>query len=85
MRLSKVKKQTSNALDENLAKIAAAKHHDPFEVLGHHTVGKEQRITVYMPFAESVSLAGLDAPFTRIEGTDFFQYIDKGYVDGQRE
>ena len=80
-----MKKQTIPTLDEDFVKIANATHHDPFNVLGHHVTGQKMRITVYKPFAESVSLAGLDTPFKRVPNSDFFEYVDSGYVEAPRD
>ncbi len=57
----------------NLQKIIDARHHDPFNVLGKHPSGKDkEKIIVYLPNAESVTLHEFNAPFTRIAGSDFF-------------
>ncbi|MFZ2452675.1 MAG: 1,4-alpha-glucan branching protein GlgB [Methylovulum miyakonense] len=72
-----MKKQAINTLDADSIKIIAAKHHDPFSVLGRHTVNDQTKIKVYLPHAESVSFADNDAKLDRIPGTDFFEYIDK--------
>ncbi|MDO9005790.1 MAG: 1,4-alpha-glucan branching protein GlgB, partial [Aquabacterium sp.] len=72
-----MKKHSSLALDAELSKIAAATHHDPFAVLGRHATQQQARVTVFMPDAESVRLADLDALFTRIDGSDFFEFAAK--------
>jgi len=69
-----VKKQSTLALDTDYLNIIAAKHHDPFAVLGRHPVASTDggdRITVYLPYAESVTLPELKTALTRISGTDF--------------
>ncbi|MEQ1486303.1 1,4-alpha-glucan branching protein GlgB [Methyloglobulus sp.] len=61
-------------LDADSIKIAAAKHHDPFSVLGRHPNGGQEQIKVYLPYAETVRL-GNNGPFlNRIPDTDFFEY-----------
>jgi len=68
-----VKKHSSPALDADFVKIMTATHHDPFAVLGRHVTPQQSRITVFMPFAESVSLVDAAMPLTRIPGSDFFE------------
>ncbi|MDD5126349.1 1,4-alpha-glucan branching protein GlgB, partial [Methylovulum sp.] len=72
-----MKKQPNSALDADSIKIIAAKHHDPFSVLGRHTVNNQIIIKVYIPYAETVSFVDNGASLERITGTDFFEYIDK--------
>ncbi len=62
----------NNLLDSDLIKIAAAKHHDPFSVLGLHTKKSKTSITVYKPHAESVHLVDQDIALERIPDSDFF-------------
>lgn len=71
-----MKKQPTATLDENSLKIIAAKHHDPFSVLGRHTINGQTVIKVYLPYAESVSFKDNGAALARISGTDFFEYHD---------
>lgn len=70
-----MKKQSSHTLDADAIKIIAATHHDPFSILGRQIKNGQIHIKVYLPFAETVSLADNDAAFERIIGTDFFDYI----------
>ncbi len=59
-------------LDSDTIKITQAKHHDPFSVLGPHTVNGKDVIKVFLPYAESVTLGKNGPEFERIEGTDLF-------------
>ena len=59
-------------LSADFAKIAEAKHHDPFSILGRHSTDGQQQIRLYMPYTETVSLADSDIVFERVTGTDFF-------------
>ena len=69
-------KQTKkNKLDSDLETIINAKHHDPFSVLGLHKKGKKTHITVFLPYAESVTLADSKQVLERIPETDLFEYI----------
>ena len=67
-----MKKPATKALDAESAQIAAAKHHDPFTVLGRHSINNETHIKVYLPYAETVELSHNGLAFKRLEGTDFF-------------
>ena len=68
-------KQTKkNKLDSDLETIINAKHHDPFSILGRHKKGKKTSITVFLPYAESVTLADSKQVLERIPETDLFEY-----------
>ncbi|ASF45111.1 1,4-alpha-glucan branching protein GlgB [Methylovulum psychrotolerans] len=75
-----MKKQSTSTLDADSLKIIAAKHHDPFSVLGRHTVNNQTIIKAYLPYAETVSFKDNGAGLTRISGTDFFVYTDTDQV-----
>lgn len=63
------------SLDADEITIIAAKHHDPFSILGRHQKNNQFQITVYLPYAETVRL-GSNGPFlSRITGTDFFIHV----------
>jgi 1,4-alpha-glucan branching enzyme len=61
--------------DPESIKVAEAKHHDPFSVLGRHQKRNQTYIKVYLPYAENVQLCHNNADVQRIEGTDFFEYL----------
>ncbi len=64
---------TAATLEPSLQRIADARHHDPFEVLGRHPVGEgEVVVRVYRPHAEAVTIADGEHLMERIEGSDFF-------------
>jgi 1,4-alpha-glucan branching enzyme len=67
-----VKKPVIIQPDSDSLKITEARHHDPFCVLGRHTLAGNQHIKVYLPFAETVTLKHNNEEFQRIVGTDFF-------------
>ena len=68
-------KNTSNyQLDAESIKIAEARHHDPFSVLGRHQKNNQTFIKVYLPYAETVKLNHNGAIMQRFEGTDFFEF-----------
>jgi 1,4-alpha-glucan branching enzyme len=68
-------------LANELLRIIAASHHDPFEVLGRHPIAIKTKtdndllIRVFLPGAKSAALVINEQlePLTRIEGTDFFE------------
>ncbi len=59
-------------INVDLIKIMEARHHDPFSVLGGHPVDGQLKISVYMPYAESVRLSDTNIALERVAGTDFF-------------
>jgi 1,4-alpha-glucan branching enzyme len=61
-------------LDPELRKIAEARHHDPFTVLGRHIKGREGIIRVFNPHAGEVSIAEGGLPLERVADTDFFEW-----------
>ncbi|ATG89063.1 1,4-alpha-glucan branching protein GlgB [Methylomonas koyamae] len=63
-----------HSLDSELVKIKDAKHHDPFSVLGRHTVGSDTIIRTFLPYAESVKFEADGGEFQRIPDSDFFEY-----------
>ncbi|MCF6219024.1 MAG: 1,4-alpha-glucan branching protein GlgB [Gammaproteobacteria bacterium] len=65
-------------ITQELQKIIDARHHDPFKVLGRHPDSKgREKIVVYLPEAEQVSLPEINAPLKRISGSDFFIWQGK--------
>ncbi len=68
-----MKKDTKHALSAPLQKIAEARHHDPFAVLGCHTEQGKILFRTFMPQAEQVALAETGESMRRIEGSDFFE------------
>ena len=64
-------------MTQSLKRLQDGLHHDPFELLGRHPLPDGGFIIrALMPSAESVSVTG-GGEMERIEGTDFFEYIDK--------
>ena len=61
-------------INQALQHILDARHHDPFEVLGHHTVGKEQTIRVFRPHCREMRLGENGPEFQRIGDTDLFEW-----------
>lgn len=65
---------TSPQLDTELQKIIEARHHEPFSVLGKHTVEGRTLVRVYIPYAEEVAIAEGNLPMQRIPETDIFEW-----------
>jgi 1,4-alpha-glucan branching enzyme len=61
-------------LDEPLARIIEARHHDPFEVLGRHASGSDCLVRAYLPLCSGVTIGDSDIELHRIEGTDLFEW-----------
>ncbi|MFZ1536974.1 MAG: 1,4-alpha-glucan branching protein GlgB [Chromatiaceae bacterium] len=62
-------------LPEYLQRILEARHHDPFEVLGRHVKEGVCTLTLFLPKAEGVRVAGTQVEVPRIEGTDLFVWV----------
>ena len=62
------------ALTADMKKLAEARHHDPFSVLGRHTKGNQAQVTVFLPNAKQVCIEGISTPLSRIAKTDFFTW-----------
>ncbi|WP_370590900.1 1,4-alpha-glucan branching protein GlgB [Thiohalobacter sp. COW1] len=55
-----------------LARIAEARHHDPFAVLGRHGEGEQARVLAYLPGAAAARLVEADAPLQPLDREGFF-------------
>ena len=69
-----MEKLSTPTLDADSIKIAEARHHDPFSILGRHPSDKLTKVKLYLPYAESVCFADGGAEIPRITGSDFFEY-----------
>ncbi len=68
-------------LPQELQLIIAARHHDPFSVLGKHPTRNGELIRAYLPGAESAALTASGLPMQRISGSDFFEWRgDRGVI-----
>jgi 1,4-alpha-glucan branching enzyme len=65
----------ATVVSEPLLRIQEARHHDPFEVLGRHVQGKQALIRAFLPNASEVRVEGSDEPLTRVQGSDFFEWL----------
>ena len=62
----------ATALSEDLRRIIDARHHDPFQVLGRHTTGNKESVTLFMPGVVHAEIEETGAEFQRISATDLF-------------
>jgi len=70
-------------MKEQIKRLQEGRHHDPFELLGVHPVGKGFKVVrVFIPQAEQVELVGVledsqakpgRIPMERVSGTDIFE------------
>jgi 1,4-alpha-glucan branching enzyme len=73
-------------LSHEMLRIITATHHDPFEVLGPHPLEAESNsdadtvVRIYLPGARSAELLANQKlhSLSRIEGTDFFEWLGLG-------
>ena len=62
------------ALSTEQLKIQAARHHDPFSVLGLHDQAGQHSVCVFAPHTQSVSLPDYKISLPRIADSDFFYW-----------
>jgi len=72
-----------SSLDAELQKIAEARHHDPFSVLGRHVHDDQVLVRAFMPRATDVMIAEGECQMERKAGTDLFEWT--GAVDAVPE
>ncbi|MFA7592105.1 MAG: 1,4-alpha-glucan branching protein GlgB [Thiohalobacteraceae bacterium] len=82
--MSQTAKPPIDLLGPDLRQIAAARHHDPFTVLGRHPHGGGERVLAYLPGARGVRLVETDAALTRIPNSDFFTWQGRAGTVPQR-
>jgi 1,4-alpha-glucan branching enzyme len=76
--MAAVTENRSTLLPEPLRRLAEARHHDPFEVLGRHDDGEHLLVRAFLPHAASVAIAEADAVLERVPNTDFFEWRGDG-------
>ncbi len=69
---------SSPKISADLRKIAEARHHDPFSVLGRHTEGKQTVVRAHFPNCSQVTIAEGELPMQRIPETDIFEWRGDG-------
>ena len=65
-------------INQALQRILDARHHDPFEVLGYHTDGKQQTIRVFRPHCREMRLGENGPELQRLGDTDLFEWTGSG-------
>ncbi|MDA3869444.1 MAG: 1,4-alpha-glucan branching enzyme, partial [Gammaproteobacteria bacterium] len=60
------------ALQDDLDKIALARHHQPFNVLGNQTAYHSDFLIFYSPDARQLSVSKKNIPAKRLANSDFF-------------
>ena len=65
---------SSPKISTDLRKIAEARHHDPFSVLGRQAKGGETVVRAHFPDCSQVTIAEGELPMQRIPGTDIFEW-----------
>lgn len=63
-----------NSLAGDMVRISDARHHDPFAVLGRHSLDNQVEVRVYIPGASEVRIADGDRLMQRVPDTDFFEW-----------
>jgi 1,4-alpha-glucan branching enzyme len=61
-------------ISEDHLRIAEARHHDPFSILGLHRKSGRSTLHVYAPGTESITILPGELPMRRIPGSDFFTW-----------
>jgi 1,4-alpha-glucan branching enzyme len=61
-------------LSEGQLKIQAARHHDPFSVLGMHQQGGQYSVCVFAPHTRQLSLPEYQIELARLPDSDFFYW-----------
>jgi 1,4-alpha-glucan branching enzyme len=64
----------AQTLAPELQKIIDARHHDPFSILGKHSVAGTDIVRVFLPRAREVQLPAINATLQRIPNTDLFEW-----------
>ncbi|SDW08218.1 1,4-alpha-glucan branching protein GlgB [Nitrosomonas communis] len=65
-------------LNNDIAKIIAARHHDPFTVLGRHHKEGMTIVRAFKPHAKSVTIAENGLTMQRVGDTDLFEWQGDG-------
>jgi 1,4-alpha-glucan branching enzyme len=65
---------SSADLQREFERIAGARHHDPFSILGKHREDGSDLIRAYLPHADEVTIAEGNLPLERVSGTDLFEW-----------
>ena len=59
---------------EDIARLSAAEHGDPFAFLGRHKTGDTEVLRCFIPSARQVWVEDETGPMTRFPNSDLFEY-----------
>ena len=76
--MSRAKPRRSSLLPEPLRRIAEARHHDPFAVLGRHPTDTGLLVRAFLPNARTVTIEETGIALERMPNTDFFEWRGDG-------
>ncbi len=68
------KQPVTPTLSDDLQRITAARHHDPFNVLGLHKNGKTAQLRAYSPDTQQLVALPGNIALSRIGDSDFFEW-----------
>ena len=66
--------ESVHSLPDALLRIQEARHHDPFEVLGRHSLDGQELVRAYIPFASGVRIEETGDVLQRVGDSDFFEW-----------
>ena len=69
-----MKQSATSALDPELQRIADARHHDPFAVLGRHQHDGAALLRVFRPRARDLRVADSHIRLRQLPGSDFYEW-----------
>jgi 1,4-alpha-glucan branching enzyme len=69
-----MRKSKARTLPEGLLRIAEARHHEPFSVLGRHEKDGEAELRVFRPGAHAMRVADSDIRLDHVPDSDFFEW-----------
>jgi 1,4-alpha-glucan branching enzyme len=61
-------------LSAELQRLLQARHHDPFTLLGRHTLGDKEMVRVFLPQVEWVRIVETGCSLQRVSDTDLFEW-----------
>jgi len=67
---------TKSALPPQAQRIIDARHHDPFEYLGKHSLADGAVIRAFIPGASHITIVNDNHPMQRLPNTDLFEWHD---------
>jgi len=62
------------AASDDLKRLVAARHHDPFKLLGRHPEQDGEVVRAWIPGAARVQIEGISTPMQRVAGSDLHEW-----------